>query len=103
MSPQSTRRKRGEANPNSPTEKRKAILKAITDGYTEEGNLLHDLFRKGVDLEGRKRAIFTEITKNRRSLRDLAGQGLANQQDVDALYPPKASGSSADNGDEPAE
>lgn len=71
---------------------RKANLDAIREAYGEADDIASQLFAKAVDLDDQKRELFGIIAANRTSLRALATQGLVSVQDVDALYPPRASG-----------
>lgn len=72
----------------SPAKQREALLKAITNTYTGE-DTAHKLFRKAVELDVEKRGLLERIGANRRSLRDLASQGIVDKNDVDALYTPQ--------------
>lgn len=81
------RQKKADAKP-SPAQIRADVMKAIEDGYTGDG-IVDLLFQDAVNLDRQKRELLTLTAANRSSLRNLAVGGHVNQEDVDAIYPPK--------------
>jgi hypothetical protein len=69
---------------------RAATHAAISEAYSGD-DLISELFRKAIELDGQKRELFAVVTANRTTLRNLATQGLVSREDVNAMYPPKAS------------
>jgi hypothetical protein len=87
--------RKAKQDTTSKAQERKNTLTALYEGYQGD-DLASQMFRKGVELDADKRELFAVIAANRTSLRALAVQDLVSAQDVDALYPPKASAESAE-------